>query len=133
MSDWHNYVSLVPSAWISVSALMLALWLVSLRTKNSAIVDVGWTLGLLTCAIVYALMAQGALLRKVAFLVMVGVWALRLGGYLFFTRVWRQPEEGRYQQLRKEWKTNLNLKFLLFFELQALLDVLLSLPFLIAA
>jgi len=61
------------------------------------------------------------------------VWACRLGLYLFFTRIWQQPEEGRYQQLRKEWKRNINFKFLLFFEFQALLDVVLSVPFLVAA
>jgi steroid 5-alpha reductase family enzyme len=48
------------------------------------------------------------------------------------TRVIGQPEEGRYVQLRKEWKTNLPLRFLFFFEFQALLDVVLSLPFLLA-
>ena len=133
MSGWHTYVSLALTASASAFALMLVLWLISLRTKNAAIVDVGWTLGLFTCTLVYALTAAGALPRKLIFLLMVGVWALRLGGYLFFTRVWRQPEEGRYQQLRREWKTNINVKFLFFFEFQGLLDVLLSLPFLLAS
>src|SRR5690348_9676821 len=112
---------------------MLILWLVSLKTRNTAIVDVGWTFGLLTCALVYAGFARGYSLRKALLLIMVGVWALRLGGYLFLTRVWKQPEEGRYQQLRKDWKTRINLKLFFFFELQGVLDVVLSLPFLLAA
>jgi steroid 5-alpha reductase family enzyme len=43
------------------------------------------------------------------------------------------PEEGRYQQLRRAWKTNIPLKFLAFFEFQALLCVVLAAPFVIAA
>ena len=43
------------------------------------------------------------------------------------------PEEGRYVQLRKEWKRNLALRFLFFFEFQALLDVFTTrMPFLAA-
>jgi len=52
--------------------------------------------------------------------------------FVFFARA-GQPEEGRYVQLRREWKTNLQLRFLFFFEFQALLTVVLSLPFLLAA
>ena len=52
--------------------------------------------------------------------------------YLLFARVIGHPEEGRYVQLRKEWKNNLALRFLFFFEFQALLDAVLSLPFLLA-
>jgi len=133
MIDWRQYVTLGLYAWCAVSGLMLILWLISLKTKNAAIVDMGWTFGLLTCATVYAIAASGDTSRKAIFLLMVSAWALRLGGYLFFTRVWRQAEEGRYQQLRKEWNTNVNLKFFFFFELQALLDVVLSLTFLLAA
>lgn len=133
MIDLKQYLALALYAWVAVSSLMLILWLISLKTRNAAIVDVGWTFGLLTCAIVYAIFSPSYSLRKVLVLMMVGVWALRLGGYLFLTRVWKQPEEGRYQQIRKAWKTNINLKFFFFFELQGVLDVVLSLPFLFAA
>jgi steroid 5-alpha reductase family enzyme len=62
---------------------------------------------------------------------MAGLWSLRWTSYLSFTRVLGHPEEGRYVQLRKEWKTRLNLRFLFFFEFQALLDLVLSVPFLL--
>jgi steroid 5-alpha reductase family enzyme len=65
--------------------------------------------------------------------VMTGAWGLRLAFYLLFDRIIGHPEEGRYQELRRSWKTNLGLKFLGFFEFQALLCVLLSYPFLAAA
>jgi steroid 5-alpha reductase family enzyme len=133
MNELHLYLRLALYAWAAVSVLMLTLWLVSLGTKNAAIVDVGWTFGLLTCAIVYVITGGGDSWRNAILVLMVGVWAFRLGGYLFFTRVWRQPEEGRYQQIRRDWKTNINLKFFFFFEFQGLLDVVLSLPFLLAS
>jgi steroid 5-alpha reductase family enzyme len=131
--SWQGYLVLALWAWAAASALMLILWLISVKTKHAAIVDVGWTMGLFTCTIVYATIADGFVWRKTMFLLMSGVWALRLGGYLFFTRIWKQPEEGRYQQLRKEWRANINLKFFFFFEFQGLLDVVLSLPFLLAS
>lgn len=127
-----GYLTLALWAWAAVSGLMLILWLINLKTKNAGIVDVGWTIGLLLCAAVYCGLADSYWLRKVFVLGMVGVWAVRLGGYLFFTRVWRQPEEGRYRQIRQDWNTNINLKFFFFFEFQALLDAVLSLPFLFA-
>ena len=133
MNELHLYVRLALYAWAAVSVLMVTLWLVSLGTKNAAIVDVGWTFGLLTCALVYVITGGGNSWRNAILVLMVGVWAFRLGGYLFFTRVWRQPEEGRYQQIRRDWKTNINLKFFFFFEFQGLLDVVLSLPFLLAS
>jgi steroid 5-alpha reductase family enzyme len=133
VTDLKECLVLAVYGWAAASSLMLILWLISLKTKNAAIVDVGWTFGLLSCAVVYAFFASGYSLREALLLAMVGLWALRLGGYLFLTRVWKQPEEGRYQQLRKDWKTNINLKFFCFFQFQAFLDVVLSLPFLLAS
>ena len=115
-----------------VSLLMLLLWLIHLRTKNAAIVDVGWAAGLGILGIYYAVACPGYGARKWAIAAMTAIWGFRLAGYLLFARVIGQPEEGRYVQLRKEWKTNLPVRFLLFFEFQAALDVVLSLPFLLA-
>jgi steroid 5-alpha reductase family enzyme len=115
-----------------VAGMMLVLWIIHLLIKNAAIVDVGWAAGLALLAIYYANAGPGYSARRYAIATMVGLWGLRLASYLLFARVIGQPEEGRYVQLRKEWKTNLPLRFLFFFEFQALLDVALSLPFLLA-
>ena len=115
-----------------VGGMMLALWIVHLIIRNAAIVDVGWAAGLAVLSIFYAAAGSGYGARKWAIASMAGFWGLRLAAYLLFARVIGQAEEGRYLQLRKEWKTYLPLRFLFFFEFQALLDVLLSLPFLLA-
>jgi len=115
-----------------VVAMMFVLWLVHLAIRNAAIVDVGWALCLALLAIYYAIAGPGYSPRKYAMAAMVGFWGFRLAGYLLFARVLGHPEEGRYVQLRKEWKRHLALRFLFFFEFQALLDIVLSVPFLLA-
>jgi steroid 5-alpha reductase family enzyme len=117
----------------AVALMMFCLWLIHLFTKNAAIVDVGWALGLAMLAAIYAKWGTAFPLRAALVAAMGCIWGLRLGGYLLFTRVIGQPEEGRYVQLRKEWKTHITAKFLAFFEFQALLCVVLSGPFLFPA
>jgi steroid 5-alpha reductase family enzyme len=112
--------------------MMLVLWIIHLLLKNAAIVDVGWAAGLALLAGYYACAGPGYAARRYAIAAMAGIWGLRLSSYLLFARVIGHPEEGRYVQLRKDWKTNLPLRFLFFFEFQALLGVALSVPFLLA-
>jgi steroid 5-alpha reductase family enzyme len=115
-----------------VGGMMFVLWAIHLLIKNAAIVDFGWAVGLALLGVWYAWAGPGYSARKWAIATMAGFWGLRLGIYLLFARVIGHPEEGRYVQLRQEWKTNLPVRFLFFFEFQALLDVVLSLPFLLA-
>jgi steroid 5-alpha reductase family enzyme len=115
-----------------VFVMMFLLWVIHLLIHNAAVVDVGWAAGLGLLAIYYAAAGPGYPARKYAIATMAGIWSLRLASYLLFARVIGHPEEGRYVELRQSWKTNLPLRFLFFFEFQALLDLLLSMPFLLA-
>lgn len=115
-----------------VAVMMFALWAIHLLIRNAALVDVGWAAGLAILAIYYAVAGSGYPARKWAIASMAGFWGLRLAVYLLLARVIGHPEEGRYVQLRKEWKKNLVPRFLFFFEFQALLVVVLSLPFLLS-
>ena len=113
--------------------IMFLLWLISVRIGNAGIVDVGWALGLVLLAVWYACQGSGLPARRWILAGMVALWGLRLASHLV-RRIAREPEDGRYQQLRRDWHRNhINLRFLFFFEAQALLDLLLSLPMLIAA
>lgn len=129
----NELVPLLAVGAASVAVLMLLLWLIHLRTGNAAIVDAGWAGGLALLGILYAAMGGGYWLRSLIMAAMAGVWGFRLAFYLLATRIIGHPEEGRYQQLRRQWKTNIPFKFLLFFEFQALLCVVLSFPFLAAS
>jgi steroid 5-alpha reductase family enzyme len=117
----------------SAGALMLLLWVIHLPLRNAAIVDVGWAGGLALLAAIYAAAGDGYPPRAWWMASLAALWGLRLALHLLFARVIGQPEEGRYAELRRRWGGNLPLKFLAFFEFQALLCVVLSVPFLLAA
>jgi steroid 5-alpha reductase family enzyme len=115
-----------------VGSMMFLLWLVHLRIRNASVVDPGWAFGLPLLAGTYAVMGSGYVWRRWLLAGMAVIWGVRLGTFLLL-RIVGKPEEGRYQELRRQWKHHLALKFLVFFEFQALLDLFLSLPFLLAA
>jgi steroid 5-alpha reductase family enzyme len=112
--------------------MMAALWILHLRLRNAAIVDVGWAAGLPILAGWYAWALAGGT-RGWLLAAMVAVWGSRLATHLMVDRVVGQPEEGRYRELRRRWKTRLGIKFFVFFQAQAVLDVLLAVPFLLAS
>jgi steroid 5-alpha reductase family enzyme len=116
---------------IAVIAFALV-WALSVRMHNYSFVDVAWSLSVAVLAPTYALLGGGAPARKLAFAAVGAAWSLRLGLYILI-RVWRHhPEEDkRYRTLRAQWPGAG--RFLLFFELQALLAVVFSLPFMLAA
>jgi steroid 5-alpha reductase family enzyme len=115
-----------------IAVLMFILWLLHFPLHNAAIADVGRAMGLVLLAMIYALHGAGYWRRTLILMPMVLVWGLRLGFFLLFTRANSQPEDGRYAELRRKWGSNAGWKFLLFFEVQAVLCGVLSLPFLLA-
>ena len=118
---------------LAVAGLMFALWLAHFPMRNAAIVDAGWSGGLALLGILYAAMGEGLPARRAAIGAMVAVWGIRLAVHLLTDRILGHPEEGRYRELRRQWVTGIPLKFLLFFEFQAALALLLSAPFYLAA
>jgi len=117
-----------------VVAVMFGLWVFGIRNHNFSYVDIGWSVNFALLAALYAALAPGDMQRRVVIALMFSAHGLRLGWHLS-KRIIGEPEEGRYQQLRKDWggSGNLNLKFLGFFEFQAVLNAFLTLPLLIAS
>jgi steroid 5-alpha reductase family enzyme len=121
-----------------VVAIMFGLWWLGIRNHNFSYVDIGWSVNFAVLAVLYAWLAPGDLSRRVIIAAMFTAHGLRLGWHLS-KRIIGEPEEGRYQQLRKDWgggagsERSLNLKFLGFFEFQAVLNAFLTLPLLIAS
>lgn len=114
-----------------VFLIMTALWLLGIRNRNFSYVDVGWSANFAVLAALFAWLAEGWQTRKWIIAAMYALWSVRLAGHLA-KRIIGQPEEGRYVELRRRWAANLNAKFFGFFQLQALLNVVLALPLLIA-
>jgi steroid 5-alpha reductase family enzyme len=113
-----------------VAFMMLVLWLIQQRNKNAGIVDIGWAYGLGLLAILYGVAGKSPALPRFIITAMAVLWSFRLGTHLV-QRFVGKPEEGRYQQLRKDWSKGTAWKFFIFFEVQAILDVALSIPFLL--
>ena len=125
-----GYVLSINGIGFGFSFVLLSIaWLVYLKTDNAAIIDVFWGPSL----VIYAylnLNAFGQLGDKeILVLALVTLWAFRLSNFLFFYRVYKKEEEGRYRKLRELWKTNIPLKFFLFFQSQNLFNFFLAFTF----
>jgi steroid 5-alpha reductase family enzyme len=79
------------------------LWGVSLRLQNSSIADVGWGPSILLIGLTYYFTSDGALLRAQLTLVLLAIWAVRLGLHLFY-RQRREGEDYRYTKWRDEYE-----------------------------
>lgn len=117
---------------IAAVGLLFVLWLLHLRWRNAAVVDVGWTVAIGLQAVSAALLGPGDLTRRVVVGAVGVAWSARLATHLA-RRVASEPEDARYAELRARWGGNLRLKFLAFFLFQGVLAVALSAPFYVAA
>ena len=119
--------------WAMVAVLMTAIWLWHLRLQNVGVVDVGWTASLVALACLYAFLGPGMALRRGAIAAMIAVWGTRLCAYLLRDRVLGRPEDPRYADVRARDSWVAAGSFFPFFQAQALLAAILSLPALLAA
>ncbi len=107
-------------------------WAISLKIRNYGLLDVAWSYGVAILAPIYALAGPGLTSRKWLLTAIGAAWSLRLGTYILIRVIQHHPtEDARYATLRKKWPGSG--MFLVFFELQAVLVVIFSLPFLLAA
>ena len=130
LTEFFN--ALWPVAAFAV-AMMVVIWWLALRINNLGIVDIAWSAAFAPVAVFYAATTHGDFTRRWLIAGMAALWSLRLGTHLYFRVVGHHPHEDvRYAQMRSKWGANLKSQALIFFELQAVLIVLLSTPFLIA-
>lgn len=122
---------LLPAA-LFASTVMLLLWQRQRRTLDATPVDVGWAAILALLAIFYALCAPGLPARRVFVGGFAGLASGRLAWHLYVDRARSGVEDGRYAALRQRWGARSQRNFFWLFQVQALLDVVLSLPFLLA-
>jgi len=96
-----NVLLVVLAGMLAASALMAGVWAAQRRTGNAGIVDVAWSFATGTLGAAFALAADGAWSRRWLVAGLAAAWGLRLGLHLW-ARVAREPEDGRYQQMRGE-------------------------------
>jgi steroid 5-alpha reductase family enzyme len=118
---------LIASA-VGILALIIVTWLISLLIRDASIIDIAWGLGFVIVALISLVEGQGSHNRRVLMLAMVGLWGLRLSGYL----AWRnlgKGEDYRYRSMRQKWGENFWITSLLrIYLVQAVLIFVVSLP-----
>lgn len=122
--------SLVFFGTILMLVMMTILWLVQRRVGNPAIVDVGWAGGLAILAGLYAALGEGYEPRRMIVGSLGLLWGTRLAWHLA-QRLRHEGQDGRYEQLQRNWGGHFQRKLFGFYLLQGLLDVILAMPFLI--
>jgi steroid 5-alpha reductase family enzyme len=111
---------------------MVLLWLRQLRTKNATSVDAAWSAGMGVLAVGYALLADGAPSRRLMVGALGFLWAIRLATHLIGDRVIGRPEDGRYRAMREHWGGRAPRYFFFFYQGQAVVATLFSIPLLAA-
>ncbi len=119
---------------LAFSSLMMGIvWKIAVTIRNAGIVDIAWALGFAPLALIYRLFGDGEPVRQNLITLMVMVWSLRLGLHLWKRVMGHHPEEdGRYKELRRAVSGHENFFFFWFFQAQALLLAVLSVPVLLA-
>ena len=109
--------------------LMVGIWALALWLDNLGIVDIAWGYSFTPIAILGATLGHGDPTRKWLIAGLTALWSLRLGTHLFIRVASHHPKEDtRYAKMREKWKNRFKLQVLLFFEIQAVLVVVLSIP-----
>jgi len=128
-----DFFNLLILAFVIAALMMLLVWWIAMRIKNAGIVDIAWAGNFTLLAVVYAVLGSGYRPRKALAVAMMTAWSLRLTLHLYRRVMGHHPvEDGRYQQLRREWASSLPVKFFWFFQFQGCLNVVLSVPVLLA-
>lgn len=113
-----------------VLAAMTGLWVVSLLREDTSIVDPFWGPGFALVTVAYLVVDGRFSDRGVLTLVLVTLWAVRLG-YHLLRRNLREGEDARYRKWREEGGTAWPIRSLFtVFWLQAVLLWLVSMPLL---
>jgi steroid 5-alpha reductase family enzyme len=115
-------------------AFFTVTWMISRKLDNWSFVDIAWSYGLVFLLPLYLTMVYGHTPRRMLVLGMGLAWSLRLGTHLLVRIAKHHPKEDvRYESLRKKWVgPGMAGKFFLFFQAQALLVILLSVPMLLS-
>lgn len=107
---------------------MCCIWVVYRLLKNPSVVDASWSMGLMMSGFIY-LASMPITPRTAVVAALLALWALRLSGYLWYTRIHQGHVDKRYTELSNHWKINQSLGFFLNFQLQGLLIFMISFVF----
>jgi steroid 5-alpha reductase family enzyme len=126
-----SYWILFLVGWAAAAALLLALYLLQRRTGDATAVDAGWAASLVVIAVVYAILGPGRVEHRALIAVMAGLQYSRIA--LLVLRRVGHGEDSRYRELRARWRrrNQEQLRFAVFYQAQAALAAVFSVPFLL--
>lgn len=104
---------------------MSLIWLWYRKTNNPSVVDVGWATGLMLCGLIY-LSQQAISVRTIVLGMALIIWGVRLGGYLWWTRIRKNLVDKRYLVLSQSWKIKKPLGYFINFQLQGVFIFIVS-------
>ena len=130
--DYQHLLYIALISLIACCTIMALVWLWAKKIKNAGVVDVFWALNFPVITIITLFLAEGFLIRNILICLVFLLAELRLGIHLWQRVIGHlDEEEGRYQQLRSEWGDQADRNFFIFFQFQAISNVLLAIPFFI--
>lgn len=112
------------------SGTMMLFWLIYLRLRNPAVVDVGWAAGLTFMGLTQLLTRQPWRADLLLLAGLVILWGVRLGGYLFWTRIRQGRRDPRYDNMNLQWRGSAALGHLLHYLFQGLFQTGVGMVFL---
>ena len=125
-------LTLLLSGGVITATCFAVTWAISVKIRNYGLLDAAWSYGIAVLAPLYGSFGDGYAPRKWIAAAIGTAWSLRLGTYILVRVIKHHPtEDVRYETLRKKWPGSGI--FLVFFELQALVIVIFSIPFLLAS
>jgi steroid 5-alpha reductase family enzyme len=128
----QNILFIALVSLIVCCTIMFFVWLWAKKIKNAGVVDVFWALNFPVITIITFYLSEGLEARKILICSLFLLAELRLGIHLWQRVIGHiKEEEGRYQQLRKEWGEDSDRNFFFFFQFQAISNVILAIPFFI--
>jgi len=112
-----------------MSIIAVTLWIASRVKRDVGIVDSFWSLMILAAGLCFLYFGNTALSeRSTLVLILLAIWSLRLAAHISW-RNWGQPEDTRYQTIRKNNEPHFEWKSLyIVFLLQAMLAAIVALP-----
>jgi steroid 5-alpha reductase family enzyme len=117
--------------WAFAAIAMALAFVLAKRVGKIGVVDVAWAGAMGMSAVLVGALAPGTAVSRALAALLGAAWALRLGAYLW-RRVAHEAEDGRYLALRERWRDSTP-AFFAFFQAQALVVALFTLPFAVAA
>lgn len=96
--DWSQFLAVSAASLLVLAVLHTLTFLVGRRIGRYNVVDVAWGLGFVLVAMVAAALGEGDGLRRWLFVVLVGIWGLRLSWHMHVKSAGK-GEDPRYTEL----------------------------------